>query len=60
MPAKKLKVAAGYAGTVVSVRRGGLGSGWIRIKLKDATPQQLKILYDLDHPSVEPITKKED
>lgn len=57
MPAKKLKVAAGYAGSVVSIRRG---NRWIRVQLKDATPQQLKILYDLDHPSVEPITKKED
>lgn len=57
MSAKKLKVTAGYAGSVVSVRRG---DRWIRIQLKDATPQQLKILYDLGHPSVEPIMKKED
>jgi len=59
MPVKKLKVTAGHLGSTVSIRRKP-GSRWIRIKLKDATPQQLKILYDLKHPSVEPITKKED
>jgi len=54
MPVKKLKIASGYKGSSVTVKKG---SRMFRVNLDDATQSQLKILYDLGHPSVVPDTK---
>ena len=61
--AKRLKVVPAFTGSSVSIRRHA-GSGMIRIQLSEATPQQLKFLFDAGHPSVEeappPKKKSED
>ena len=58
MAKQKLKVVRGFAGSAVSVN---MGNRWIRISLDEATQDQLKILYDIGHESVEPdIPKKKD
>ena len=59
MARKKLRIVRGFRGSTVSIRKG---ARFVRIELDDtATQDQLYILYDAGHESVEPdIAKKKD